>query len=147
MRALGVVLLSLSVAGCASVPLPALTQTRPLSQAEKTALAASLSQTMKDPGAAQFKWMPVIAREGDAPIGYCGQVNGKNSYGGYEGYRQFFAMISKGPRDEFDRGSIVYIHGREVTLFGNSTTDDAVANGLTEGSCQKWGYPDVSAAQ
>jgi hypothetical protein len=148
MRASIAVGLSLSLAGCTTVAVPAPTQTRLLSPAEKTALASSLSQTMKDPGAAQFKWMPVLVREGTDPIGYCGLINGKNSYGGYEGFKPFFATISKNSKGDFDRGAIQHIGGRKQTFLGpDIPIDEVVETGLTEGSCEKWGYPDVSSAQ
>jgi hypothetical protein len=148
MRALIIALLSSALAGCATVAIPAPTQTRALSPTEKTALAASLSQTMKDPGAAQFKWMPVLLREGDEPIGYCGLVNGKNSYGGYEGFHQFFAGIAKNAKGEYDHGAIKYIARRKNSFLGPDVPiSESVETGLAEESCQKWGYPDVSAAQ
>jgi hypothetical protein len=147
-RALVIIFLGAALSGCATVPTQAPTQTRTLSSTEKIALAASLSQTMKDPGAAQFKWMPVLVREGNDPIGYCAQINGKNSYGGYEGFKPFFAMISKNAKGDFDRGTIQHIAGREQKLFGPDVPiDEVVETGLTQGNCQKWGYPEVSAAQ
>src|SRR6266852_1796460 len=51
---------------------------RPLAPTEKAALAKTLSQTVPNPGAAQFKWLPVAAN-GSGAIGYCGLVNVKIS--------------------------------------------------------------------
>ena len=81
---------------------------RPLSRDEKAALAKRLSQTVANPGSAQFKWLPVAA-SGSGPIGYCGLVNVKASTGGYAGFRRFFAMISKGPKGDYVTGQIEHI--------------------------------------
>src|SRR5215471_19556948 len=51
---------------------------RPLSQAEKTALAKTLAQAVTKTRDAQFKWLPVAAN-GTGPIGYCGLVNVKSN--------------------------------------------------------------------
>jgi hypothetical protein len=118
---------------------------RPLSPTEKAALAKTLSQRLKDPNAAQFKWLPVAAN-GSGPIGYCGLVNVKSSNGGYIGFRRFFAMISKGPKGDYIDGRIEHIDGIPVTLGGNSTEEDAVETGLTEDNCKNWDYTDFSGA-
>jgi hypothetical protein len=104
---------------------PPLDEMRPLTATEKAALAKTLSQTLKDPSAPQFKWLPVAA-SGSGPIGYCGLVNVKNSSGGYVGFRRFFAVISKGPKGDYIQGRIEHIDGIPVTSSGNSTEDDAV---------------------
>jgi hypothetical protein len=118
---------------------------RPLTPTEKVALAKTLTQTLKDPIAAQFKWLPV-AVSGSGPIGYCGLVDVKNSSGGYLGFRRFFAMISKGPKGDYIRGRIEHIESISVTSSGNSTEDDVVETGLTEDNCKEWGYADFNGA-
>ena len=52
----------------------------------KTAVIDAVKAQLKDPDSAKFRG---IKREG--PFAYCGWVNAKNSYGGYEGYSVFFA--------------------------------------------------------
>jgi hypothetical protein len=117
---------------------------RPLSAAEKATLGKTLSQTLKDPGASQFKWLPVAAN-GSGAIGYCGLVNVKGGDGRYLGFRRFFAMISKGPNGDYGKGRIEHIDGIPVTS-GSGSEDDAVETGLTEDNCKEWGYTDFSAA-
>ena len=109
-RAIGLLLVVIALSACAvttqapptstatppTVTTPA-DEMRPLTPSEKAALAKTLSQTLKDPNAPQFKWLPVAA-SGNGPIGYCGLVNIKNSYGRYVGFHRFFAMISKALR-------------------------------------------------
>jgi hypothetical protein len=41
----------------------------------------------------------------------CGLVNVKISSGEYVGFRRFFAMISKGPKDNYIKGQIEHIDG------------------------------------
>ena len=118
---------------------------RPLAPNEKAALTKTLSQTLKDPIAAQFKWLPVAA-SGSGPIGYCGLVNIKSSHGGYVGFRRFFAMISKGPKGDYIKGRIEHIDGIPVTSAGSSTEDDAIETALTEDNCKEWGYTDFNGA-
>jgi hypothetical protein len=118
---------------------------RPLSQTEKAALAKRLSQTVANPGSAQFKWLPVAA-SGSGPIGYCGLVNVKASTGEYAGFRRFFAMISKGPKGDYITGQIEQIDDSPVNVSGDSTDRGASAPGLTEQNCKEWGYTDFSGA-
>jgi len=47
----------------------------------------AVAQSMKDPDSAQFKNMAVIDGKTRA---VCGEVNARNSYGGYVGFRQFY---------------------------------------------------------
>lgn len=110
--------------GCASssdqiAALPKL-EMRQLTAIEKEALRKSFSQTMKDPDATQFKWLPAVVankdKPTDTPIGYCGLVNGKNSYGGYVGYKRFYATLTRNAKGEYDRGVIEHIEGTPITL-------------------------------
>lgn len=127
----------------ASAPPP---EMRPLTQAEKVALARSLSLTLKDPDAAQFRWLPAIKQLRDGEVGYCGLVNGKNSYGGYTGYKKFFAKIEQNSKGEYVRGRIERIEGQPVTFGGTSTVQDAIDSGFVEGSCRGWGYINFNEA-
>ena len=144
--------LALFLGACASAPAtePSTIITRPLTPVEKTALRASLVRTMKDPDAAQFKWMPAVVAKTDIPmdrpIGYCGLINGKNSYGGYVGFKRFYATLTRNPKGEYVTGTIEHIEGAPITFGGTSTVDDAVETGLVEGSCKAWGYTDFTAA-
>jgi hypothetical protein len=138
------------VASCAATEVPPPPQMRPLSAAEKEALRNSLSQTMKDPDAAKFKWMPAVIPKKDTPlntpIGYCGLVNGKNSYGAYVGFKRFSADIMRNAKGDYDRGVIRNIEGTPITFGGTSTMEDAMQTGAVEGYCKAWGYIDFSIA-
>lgn len=45
---------------------------------------------LKDPGSAQFRGERVVRTAGMPPV-VCGQVNSKNSFGGYGGYQSFIS--------------------------------------------------------
>ncbi len=62
---------------------------RDLKDAEKTAISKAITDQLKDPESARFKWIKMV---GDS-IYYCGLVNAKNSYGGYTGYKPFDASF------------------------------------------------------
>jgi hypothetical protein len=156
-RAMGLVSAAVALSACTVITQVPISRTdtsptatppiemRPLSPTEKAALAKALSQTVTNPSAAQIKWLPVAAN-GSGPIGYCGLVNVKTSYGEYVGFRRFFAMISKGPKGDYIKGQIEHIDGIPIHLSGNSTEGGAREPGLTEENCKEWGYTDFSGA-
>lgn len=59
----------------------------------EAAAEGSARQRLKDPDSAQFKALKVFRRDDDY-IAVCGEVNAKNSYGGYAGFTPFVAHIS-----------------------------------------------------
>jgi len=127
-------------------PAPAPIEMRALSASERTALAKSLAQTVPNPAAAQFKWLP-IATHGSGSIGYCGLINVKSGAGQYAGFRRFFAMVSKGPKGDYVKGKIEHIDDLPVTAGGSGTIGGATADAnLTEANCKEWGYTDFSGA-
>lgn len=48
----------------------------------------TVADTLKDPSSAQFK--SVVVYNGGKQRTVCGEVNGKNSYGGYVGFKKFY---------------------------------------------------------
>ena len=50
----------------------------------------NITAGLKDPNSVQFRKLHV-AHEGAKPV-LCGELNAKNSYGGYVGFRRFYAM-------------------------------------------------------
>lgn len=63
--------------------------------AEVDRFKAALTASFKDPGSAQFRNVVAYGRAKPLYISYlCGQVNAKNSYGAYIGFKRFF-MIGK----------------------------------------------------
>jgi hypothetical protein len=47
----------------------------------------AIRSSMKDPGSADFRNVTVVHKGDTATV--CGEVNGKNSFGGYTGYTHF----------------------------------------------------------
>lgn len=65
------------------------------SRSEKELTDASLEAAknqLKDPGSAQFRSVRIVNHPNGKLI--CGEINGKNSYGGYVGFRLFAASPS-----------------------------------------------------
>lgn len=54
----------------------------------------ALADRLKDPYSAQFRKMRFFDGMGDV-WKFCGEVNAKNSYGGYTGYTKFSGMAIK----------------------------------------------------
>ena len=79
---------------------------RELTSAEKLALTPFVAAGLKDPSAAQLKWMPVVLTERDGITDYCALVNGKNSYGGYAGFVRFYAQLSKDDKGQFIKAKL-----------------------------------------
>ncbi|MFT3942080.1 hypothetical protein [Rhodopseudomonas sp.] len=76
------------------LPPLAASETRELTATEKALLAKAFSADLKDPDSGRFKWARVPKTLSDGTIDYCGLVNGKNSYGGYNGFKPFIGVIT-----------------------------------------------------
>jgi hypothetical protein len=112
---------------------------RELTAPERTALSRVLAESLKDPDAAKFKWMPVVLAERDGVSDYCGLVNGKNSYGGYTGYVHFYAQLQKDDKGQFTRATMRAVEepNREANPL-----DPRWMNGI----CEQFGYADFDLA-
>lgn len=67
-----------------------------LSAAQRKALYASVTEEFKDPGSAQFRKVVLVDGANAKTKGegiYCGEVNAKNSYGAYAGFKPFIAAV------------------------------------------------------
>jgi hypothetical protein len=102
--------------------------------------APVLSSGLKDPSAAQFKWMPVILTERDGITDYCGLVNGKNSYGGDTGFVHFYAHLTKNEKGRFVKAAL---HAVEPANRETNFIDPRWLNGI----CEQFGYDDFSLAK
>jgi len=113
---------------------------RQLTSAERLALAPIFSAGLKDPSAAQFRWMPVVLTERDGITDYCGLVNGKNSYGGYGGFVRFYAQLQNDDRGQFTKATLREV---EPPNRERNPLDPRWLNGI----CEKFGYEDFSQAR
>ncbi len=132
---------AMMLCGCASSPpLPSPTpqsqsptDVRPLTATEKAALRMSLASGMKNPGAMQFRWMPVASVSGSATADYCALINGK----------PFRAVINRNSKGEFDSGKIIRIQEDDAGSDAWVTED---INKNMRDFCQRAGYSDFSQA-
>jgi hypothetical protein len=65
---------------------------RAVNSAELAAIRAAVGERMKDPDSAKIRNV-VAKRDGSSSWVFCGEVNAKNSYGGYVGFRKFLGML------------------------------------------------------
>jgi len=64
----------------------------PLTPAQIEKTKSVVGGTLKDPFSAQFKDIRAVSKAGS--INICGEVNSKNSYGGYVGFTPFLALLN-----------------------------------------------------
>lgn len=69
------------------------------------AAKAAVEAQLRDPGSVQYRNLQV-AQHADGPM-LCGELNAKNGYGGYTGYRQFISST----------GSMVYLGDQIEALW------------------------------
>lgn len=82
---------ALLVAACAeTTPVP--TQRTAVSSSQVNLAKAAITENFKDPRSAQFQRI-VGYRVGDLDTIVCGEINAKNSLGGYVGFRRFYARL------------------------------------------------------
>lgn len=97
-----------------SKPLLAPSDLRELSAGEKRVLASILAESLKDPGSAQWKWAKFPKAVFNGETSYCAQVNAKNSYGGYNGFKVFLAVVTV-EKGQIKRGAIAGIQDTNPT--------------------------------
>ena len=79
-----------------------------LNATQTQSLKGAISARLKDPSSAQYRGIRAQSRtlsNGKNPILVCGEVNSKNSLGGYAGFTPFSAVIVNGQVDRVDIAS------------------------------------------
>ena len=74
------------------------------------AIQKSLASTMKDPGSIQLrniKYYQYTNEKGEDAFMAMGEINGKNSYGGYVGFRPFGINLFDTPKGPFAFAHVV----------------------------------------
>ena len=89
--------------------------TEGLTKKQITAIQDAVREELKDPESAKFRKLK--ATDGNS---FCGQVNAKNSYGGYTGFRTFTGVMMNKPY-----------------IFGFGTEEESLA---TAQVCKDQGY-------
>lgn len=64
-----------------------------LSAAQEQAVKAAVTYDLKDPASAQFRPMVAGVFPGGSSITVCGEVNSKNSFGGYVGFTSYMVQV------------------------------------------------------
>ena len=89
-KSAGFAFAALLLAGCAGVDKVGPEVSLP--QAVQDAVAKSVANQMKDPNSAEFRnWHAFESQNG---LLVCGEINAKNSFGGYAGFTHFVAHAS-----------------------------------------------------
>jgi hypothetical protein len=148
MRRLAAMALCLILCGCGtSDDKPVGLEVRPLSAAEQDALRRSFSVALKEPDAAQFKWMPVLVGPKGRPTNYCGLVNGPTAAGTFSGFRKFAAAIAQNSSGAYDHGTIQHVEGAPAIFEASAGIGDQSAAGNTVELCKSWGYVEFDQAR
>lgn len=58
--------------------------------AERDRLRTVIGSALRDPASAQYR-NDRLVRHADGRVYYCGEINARNAFGGYVGFRQFMA--------------------------------------------------------
>jgi hypothetical protein len=103
-------------------------QSRPISKGEHALITDSYGRMLKDAASAQYRMQPIPLADNqtDGKTVYCFEVNAKNTYGGYTGYRAVIGRVarSKGKIVSFsaddDRGSLPGSTAEICRAFGYS---------------------------
>lgn len=110
---------------------PCYAQSRPISGVEKTLITTTYGNQLKDAGSAQYRMQPIPLADNqkDGKTVYCFEVNAKNSYGGYTGYKVVIGRVSR-------------VSGKvtSYTYDGNSSDDARSFPGATADMCRVFGY-------
>ena len=78
----------------------------------------AIADTLKDPASAQFRNVRLVQYLDGVVI--CGEINGKNSYGGYVGFRDFVGETNSGTMRRNDKAKYA-----DITAAANTGIDTA----------------------
>ena len=122
--------LSLAVCACGSSSDEKLQgiEVRQLSGGERDALRRAFAQGLADPGAAQFKWMPVLLAMRGGATPYCGLISAKPRTGADTGFRKFSARIQQA-NGLYVQGVIDHVEGSPPIFAGANPAGDGTAQG------------------
>ena len=84
---------TLLLAAMLFLPFSSFAQTPP--KLDEKLLREAMADRLKDADSAKFKAVKYAPAEAPGLWKMCGDVNAKNTYGGYAGFTRFYAMVSK----------------------------------------------------
>jgi hypothetical protein len=106
-------------------------QTRQISNVERSLITSSYGHTLKDADSAQYKMQPIPLTDNqkDGRTVYCFEVNAKNSYGGYAGYKTVIGRITR-------------VNGKITSYSYDGSSDDDARSipSATADMCRAFGY-------
>lgn len=110
---------------------PCHAQTRPISSGERALITSSYGYQLKDAASAQYRMQPIPLADNqkDGRSVYCFEVNAKNSYGGYTGYKTIIGKVTR------SNGNVI-----SFVYDGNSDDDSRSLPGATANMCRAFGY-------
>jgi hypothetical protein len=117
---------------------------------ERKALARSFSLALKEPDAAQFKWMRVIEWIDSGkhePTHYCGLISGKTDTDTLSGFNILAANIMRNSSGAYDHGVIEHVEGAFDIFKASAGISDQPATGTTMELCKSWGYAEFDQAE
>lgn len=85
-------LLAAAIAAMIGTVADAQATTRLLTDDEKAVVKAAIEAELNDPGSATYRWEPV--KTANVPSRYCVEVNAKNRYGGYVGFKPIMVQTT-----------------------------------------------------
>ncbi|NHF73358.1 hypothetical protein [Paracoccus xiamenensis] len=87
----------IALAGCVNVnDTPVNTRPTPVTAQDRGVIQSAIIDGLKDPGAAQLRNLVAYDLSDGQGRAICGELNGKNSFGAYVGYRPFFLRVKNG---------------------------------------------------
>jgi hypothetical protein len=106
-------------------------QSRAISNIERSLITNSYGQLLKDAGSAQYRMQPIPLSDNQkgGMFVYCFEVNAKNSYGAYAGYKTIIGMVTR-------------LNGKILSFRYDGNSDDDVRSysGSTADTCRAFGY-------
>ncbi len=88
-------ILSVALLTACEMPQPIIRNSLPPSTANKSQITKAkqeASSQMKDPSSVEFRNVEGYKRGDTGLVAICGEINAKNSYGGYVGYKHFTSV-------------------------------------------------------
>jgi hypothetical protein len=76
-----------------SAPAAANAGQRELTPAEKKIIVSALAPSLRDPGSAKYRWAK-IRNAADGAVNYCGMVNAKSPFPGYNGQQAYILQAT-----------------------------------------------------
>jgi hypothetical protein len=106
-------------------------QSRPISDAERSLITNIYGHLLKDAGSAQYRMQPIPLTDNQTGgnFVYCFEVNARNSYGGYTGYKIVIGKVAR------SKGKIT-----SFSYDANSEDDARLVPGMTADTCRAFGY-------